>query len=386
MTIEEGRTCRFLATEPELTTHEPRDEPLEPHRNLHQTPSQVVCHAVDEAGGDQGLAHGRVGGPLRPMGEQVVDRHGQEGIGIHETEVRGDDAVPVGVGIVAGGDVVGILVGDEGGHGIGRGAVHPDLAVGVQGHESPGRIDLGVDDGEVQSEVLGNVLPVLHRGTAQRIGADVHPSLRDGIQVEGTAQVIAVGTAVVEPGDLTRDRVVVATPDPARGSHEFVGTLGDPARGIRAGRATVWGVVLETSVAWRIVRWGDDDAVGLGPVVRAVVHDDGPGDGWGGGPLVLAFGDDLDVIGTQHLDRRAPGGIGQGVGVLADVQRTGDGLAGAVLDDGLGGRGDVKFVEGAVEGGASMSGGAEDHLLIGILRVRDDVVVCRKERVHVDEV
>ena len=214
----------------------------------------------------------------------------------------------------------------------------------------------------------------------------MHPSLRDGIQVEGTAQVVAVGTAVVEPGDLTRDRVVAATLDPARGGHERVGTLGDPTRGIRAGRATMWGVVLEASIARRIVRWGDDDAVGLGPVVRAVVHDDGSGDGWGGGPLVLAFGDDLDVIGAQHLDRRAPGGIGQGVGVLADVQRTGDGLAGAVLDDGLGGRSDVEVVEGAVEGGASMSGSTEDNFLVRILRIRDDVVVCRKERVHVDEV
>ena len=57
------------------------------------------------------------------------------GVGVHQPGVRRDDAVPVGVGIVARRDVVLVLVADQAGHGVRRGAVHPDLAVGVEGHE-----------------------------------------------------------------------------------------------------------------------------------------------------------------------------------------------------------------------------------------------------------
>ncbi|WP_410954197.1 hypothetical protein, partial [Pseudomonas aeruginosa] len=46
-------------------------------------------------------------------------------------------------------------------------------AVRVKGHESPSWINRGVNDRQVNTEVVCDVLPVLNRGPTERIGADV---------------------------------------------------------------------------------------------------------------------------------------------------------------------------------------------------------------------
>ena len=105
---------------------------------------------------------------------------------------------------------------------------------------------------------------------------------------------------------------------------------------------------INTALARRVVARGDDDAVGPPGVVRgaaAVVGEDRVGDRGGGGVAVQRVHLRGDVVAGQHLERRVEGGAGEGVGVAADEQRPPDPLGGAVLDDGLGGRGDVVFVE-----------------------------------------
>ena len=57
--------------------------------------------------------------------------------------------MPVMVGVAGEGDVVFFLEADQALHGIGRGRIHADAAVPVQGHETEGRIDLLADHGEV---------------------------------------------------------------------------------------------------------------------------------------------------------------------------------------------------------------------------------------------
>ena len=60
--------------------------------------------------------------------------------------------------------------------------------------------------------MIGDVLPVLHRGAAQRVSADVYPGLVNGVEVDDIAQVVAVGAAVVVTGDLVAHlRVRLAT-------------------------------------------------------------------------------------------------------------------------------------------------------------------------------
>ena len=57
-------------------------------------------------------------------------------------------------------------------HRVRRRAVHADLAVPVEGHEPPGRVDLGVHDGQVEVESVGDPGPVVDAGPAERVGAD----------------------------------------------------------------------------------------------------------------------------------------------------------------------------------------------------------------------
>ena len=63
-------------------------------------------HPVDDRTAHRGLADRRGAGPVRPVGVEVVDRHGQVVVRVHQPAVGGDDAVPVGVGVVAGRDLV----------------------------------------------------------------------------------------------------------------------------------------------------------------------------------------------------------------------------------------------------------------------------------------
>ena len=215
---------------------------LEAHRHLDESAPDRGRHPVDEAGGDQGLADGGVGGPAGPVGEEVLDGHGQEVVGVHQPAVGGDDAVAVGVGVVPGGDVVGGLALGVGrhrraqrGHGVGGGAVHADLAVPVQGHEVPGRVHLGIDHRELQAVALTDRTPVVHRGAAQRVGPDAHAGLADRLEVDDALQVGDVGLQVVVLDDVgaveglsDRDPRDVLPP----GGEQLVGAVGDPRGGL----------------------------------------------------------------------------------------------------------------------------------------------------------
>ena len=89
---------------------------------------------------------------------------------------------------------------DQRGHRVRRRAVHPDLAVPVEGHEPPGRVDQRVDHGQVEPVPLGDLAPVVHAGPAQRVGADPHARRADRVDVEHRGQVVDVGAEeVVRP-------------------------------------------------------------------------------------------------------------------------------------------------------------------------------------------
>ena len=181
---------------------------------------------------------------------------------------------------------------------------------------------------------------------------------------------------------------------PPAAGEELVGAVRDPAGGVGAGGAAVGRVVLEAAVARRVVGGGDDDAVGQarpgGAHARlgagAVGQEDGVGDGGGGRVGAAGVDGGGDPRSGEHLDGGAPGGLGQSVGVAADVEDAVGPLRAAVLHDrGRDGH-DVGLVEGGVQGGPAVSGGAEDHLLLRDRRVGDEVVVGVDDLVDVDEV
>src|SRR5699024_2864787 len=146
----------------------------------------------------------------------------------------------------------------------GRGTVQPDLAVPVQGHERPGGVHLLVHHGQIQVVPLGDLRPVLHRGPAQRVGADAHARGADGIQVQHAGQIVHIGEQVVVPVHvLSVYRALEGDPwdRPHALTQQLVGPCGDPRGRLGAGRPAVWRVVLEATVPRRVVRGGDHNPI-----------------------------------------------------------------------------------------------------------------------------
>ncbi len=179
---------------------------------------------------------------------------------------------------------------------------------------------------------------------------------------------------------------------------EFVGAVLDGFGDVGVGGAAVGRVVLEAAILWRVVRGGDDDAVGEAGTVEVfarVVGEDGVREGGcggvavGGGRSLLGAAACVDagfhVVGGQDFKRGAEGGFREAVGVHGEEERAGVALAGAVLDDGLGDGEDVVLVEGGVEGGAAVAAGAEADFLVGVAGVGVQGVVGGQEAREVDE-
>jgi hypothetical protein len=384
---EERRPGRLLPAEADRAVQQAGDEPLEPDRHLDQPAAEVGHDPVDQRTGHQRLAHRRVLRPAGAVAEQVGDGDGEEVVGVHQAGVRRHDPVPVGVGVVAGGDLELVLAPHEGGHRRGRRAVHADLAVPVQRHEPPGGVDLRVDDGQVQAVPLGDGTPVVDAGPAERVGADPDAGLSDGLEVDDVRQVVDVGAQEVVALGVRPGLVDRYPPDAAEpGAQQVVGAAGDPSGGVGVGRAAARRVVLEAAVPGWVVRRGDDDPVGQSVGSAPVGREDRVADRGGGGVAVGRVDQDGHVVGREDLQSARPCRLGQGMGVPAEEERAVVPLGGPVLADRLGGGDDVRLVEGGVEAGAAVPRRPEHDLLVGLGRIRLHRVVRGDERGDVDQV
>ncbi len=220
--------------------------------------------AVDHAAGDDGFADGGGGGPLGAVGEEVADGDGEVVVGVHQAGGWGDDAVAVGVGVVAEGDAVFVFEFKQVGHGVGAGAVHANFAVVIDGHEGEGGVELFVDDGQIEFVGVADGFPVVQRCAAEGIDADFYVGGTDGGDVDDIGEVVDVGGDVIvsvrgwglDGGfeGFSFDAGVV-------GFEVLVGLVLDPAGGVGVGGAAVDGVVFEAAVGGGVVGGGDDDAV-----------------------------------------------------------------------------------------------------------------------------
>ena len=130
---------------------------------------------------------------------------------------------------------------------------------------------------------------------------------------------------------------------------------------VGVGWAAVRRVVLEAAVLGRVVRGGDQDAVGEAVGAAAVVPQDGVRDDRRRRHAVVAGNEGHHAVGGQHFEGRCLGGGGKRVGVAAHEQRPVDATAAAVVADRLGDRQDMRGGEGALERAATVPGGAELH-------------------------
>ena len=163
--------------------------------------------------------------------------------------------------------------------------------------------------------------------------------------------------------------------DPAQASaQQLVRRILDLPGHVGVRRAPVGRVVLEPAVLGRVVRRGDNDAVGAGAAAR-VVREDRVRDRRRRRVAILGIDRDVDAAGDQHLDRGPERRFGECVRVAADEQRPVDPLRVAVAGDRLADREDVRLGECSRERGTAMARGPERHRLGGIGRIRVLVVV-----------
>jgi hypothetical protein len=364
-------TGAFLAAEAQAAVQQARREPLEADRRLQHRAVQAPGDAVDQGRRHHGLADARVGAPARPVAQQIVHRDGEVVVGRHQPAAGRDDAVAVMVGVAGKGDVETVAQRRQPPHRERRRRVHADVAVPVQRHEGEARVHHVADDGQRQAVVVGDGRPVAHARAAQRVHAHAHAAGADGIEVDDLAErrdVLRLEVVHLGGGRRQRARRVHALHAGQLVLQVVVGRGLDAAGDAAVGRAAVRRVVLEATVARRVVRGRDDDAVGPRTAV-AVVRQDGDGHRRRGRELAARRQHHAHAVGGQHLQRAGHGGLGQRVRVGAQVQRPGDAFAPAVVADGLRDGQHMPLIERAVQRRAAVPRGAEHHLLLRAGRI-----------------
>ena len=306
-------------------------------------------------------------------------------VGVQQPRGRRDDAVAVGVRVVGEGDVEAVAHLGQPRHRVRRRAVHPDLAVPVERHEAERRVELLVDDLEVEPVHLGDRHPVGGARTAERVDAEAQPGLADRVEVDHlrevghvrvhvVALVQGVGPLGVAVGDAEHALELRV--------EQLVRLVLDPAGGVGVGRPAVRRVVLEAAVAGRVVRGRDHDAVGTPSPAFAVVVQDRVRDHRRRGGAAVGVDADVDAVGDQHLDDRLDRRRRQRMRVGAEEQRPVDPLLLPVAAHRLADGCHVPLGERAGQRGPPVAGGAEGD---AVRRVRA-VVVGREQRVDVDQV
>lgn len=256
----------------------------------------------------------------------------------------------------------------------------------VERHEPPCGVDQRIDHGQIQAVPGGDLAPVVHARPAQRVGADPHPGRADGIDVDHVGQVVDVVTEVVVALRGLQRAGQRDALDARAVAQNLVGALGDCVGGVGVGWAAVGRVVFEAPVRGRVVRRRHDDPVGRRVGATAVVGEDGVADRRGRRIPVAAVHHRYYVVGGQHLQRGDPGRLGEAVRVPADEQRAGNAVGGAVLDDGLGDRQDVRLVERPIERRPAVARRAECHLLGDVAGIGLNRVIGRHQVGQIDKV
>jgi hypothetical protein len=179
VTAQEGRAGALLATEAEAAVEQARREPLEAHRHLEHGCAPARRPPDRSGRWTPASCPPPRAGPLRPVGQQVMDRHGEKWFGFISPSRGRDDAVPVHVRVVAPGDVEAVLQLRPGWPS--RSGLEQSMRI-LPSWSSVMKANAGSTLSghhlDVQAVFLGDRLPVGHRGAAQRIDADLQPGAR----------------------------------------------------------------------------------------------------------------------------------------------------------------------------------------------------------------
>ena len=293
---QEGHAGAFLAAERDLALEQRVHEPLEADRNLDELGVDGGGHAVDQGGR-----------------HEVVVR-------VHDAPVRADDAVAVGIRIGAADQIVlvpsAVVEGiDQTLHRVRGARIHADLAIMVNGHEAPGRVDLRTHHVDGQVVLLVHQRPVVDRSAAERVDAQAYAGGADHVEVDDVLQIGHIVLTEVETLDEIGldgllERHALDVPEIAE---QLVGAVGDGVGDVGRSRAAGDRIVLEAAIGRRVVGRGHDDAVGqafageaLGAVGGAVVGQDGLGHDRGRGEVVTGVDAHGHAVGDEHFDGGLP--------------------------------------------------------------------------------
>ncbi|KWV87536.1 hypothetical protein PFLmoz3_02819 [Pseudomonas fluorescens] len=379
---QERGTGAFFAAKPQRPLKQAIGKPFEAHWHFVQATADARRDAVDQAAADHGLAHGRIGTPVRAVLEQIVDGHRQVVVGRQQTTGRRDDAVAVVVRVAGEGNVETLLETDQALHGIAGGRVHANLAVPVDAHEAKGGVDLGIHHLQVQTVVLGNRRPVAHPCSAQRIHAQAQVGAADRVHVDHIDQVGHIAVEVVMAmGGVGLERLGVSDAlDPGQlVGEQFVGLGFDPLGDVSIGWATVRRVVLVAATLRRVVRRCNHNAVRQAAGTAPVIADDGVGNRRRRRVLVALGQHHVHAVGRQYFQGAGTGWRRQCMGIQADKQGAGNALSFAVQANGLADSQHMPLVETQFERTATVPGGTKSYALSGDRCIRLAGVVGRDQ-------
>ncbi len=101
--------------------------------------------------------------------------------------------MPVGIRVVSKGNPILILEPHEPGHSVRAGAVHTNFAVVINRHERERRVELRIDDADIQFVNRVDRFPVRKGGATERIHCELETGCADRIKVHNVPQILYVG-------------------------------------------------------------------------------------------------------------------------------------------------------------------------------------------------
>jgi hypothetical protein len=177
-------------------------------------------------------------------------------IRIEQTRRGRDNSVPIGIRIVAEGNIETILELNKSRHCPWTRTIHPDFSIVVNGHERERWIDIRVHHCDVEAVAFRNRGPIGHSRASERIDSYLHPGRTDRFHVDNVRQILHVACDKVL--GVCRRRLEGRLEGSAldafvAAAQQFVCTVLNPVGDVGIGRPSVGRIVFETSICRRVV-------------------------------------------------------------------------------------------------------------------------------------
>ena len=321
------------------------------------------------------------------MLEQVVDRHRQVVVRIHQT-CRSDDTVTVIIRVVSKRQIELITQCQQTRHRTLGGAVHTDRTVFIEVHKAEGLIDLIVNDGQVEVVILANALPVFDTGTAQRINAQRQARFLNRRHINDIGQPFherlhqillfhMTGCHRFVEGDTLHAFQAIG--------HQCVGPVFHHFGDVSISRATIWRIVLDTTIFRRVMGRCNHDTV-CQRATFFIVNQDGIGNGRRRSEAIVFLHNDINAVRCQHFQYGNERRLGQGVSIFTHIARASDAVFRTFFSNCLSDRQNVRLVKAVARCTATVTGSTEFHRVLRIPCFWFQYIILRRQLGDVNQI